>query len=130
MQIDKDLNSAQAELFLDVKEFITNEILKYVDDLREKYSENITSLFTKEFSGGFCYLRVKDSQVHIGWFCGAHIEDKFSLFLGNGKQIRGQKLYKLDAFEKKAISYYVKQSYFYLIEKAELQKLRKNKKEN
>ena len=128
MQIDKDLNSPQAQLYLDVKEFITNEILKYVADVREKYSENITSLFTKEFSGGFCYLRVKDSQVHIGWFCGAHIEDKFSLFLGQGKQIRGQKLYKFDTFEKEAISYYVKQSYFYLIEKNELQKLHKKQK--
>ena len=128
MQIDKDLNSPQAELFLDVRAFIGEEILKYVGDVKEKYSENITSLFTKEFSSGFCYLRVKDSQVHIGWFCGANIEDKFSLFLGNGKYIRGQKLYKLDALQKKAIAYYVEQSYFYLIEKAELQKLRKNKK--
>ncbi len=66
MQIDKDLNSQKAELFLDVREFITSEIELYSPEVKEKYSDNITSLFCKEFSSVFCYLRVKDDYVHIG----------------------------------------------------------------
>lgn len=32
-------------------------------------------LFLKE--GGFCYIRVKDDYIHLGWFRGRHIEDKY-----------------------------------------------------
>ena len=122
MQIDKDLNSDQAELFLDVREFITSEIEKYVEKVKEKYSENITSLFCKEFNSGFCYLRVKDGYVHIGWFNGSRITDKFGLLFGNGKQIRGQKVNLLDDGCKEAISYYVEQSYISLLEKEALKR--------
>ncbi|MEA2072557.1 MAG: hypothetical protein U9O86_03150 [Campylobacterota bacterium] len=125
MQFDKDLNSEQAELFLDVRAFITEEIEKYVQKVREKYSDNITSLFCREFSGGFCYLRVKDAAVHIGWFCGVKISDKHGLLFGNGKQIRGQKVRVLGKKEKEAIAYYVKESYLVLIEKEELKKARR-----
>ena len=120
MQIDKDLNSEQAELFLDVREFITSEIEKYVQKVKEKYSENITSLFCKEFNSGFCYLRVKDDHVHIGWFNGSKINDKLGFLFGNGKQIRGQIVKILDEECKQAISFYVEQSYICLVEKAAL----------
>ena len=125
MQFDKDLNSEKAELFLEVREYITNEIEIYIHKVIEKYSDNITSLFCKEFSGGFCYLRVKDNYVHIGWFKGAKIEDKFGLLFGNGKHIRSQKINVLDEVCKKAISYYVEQSYILLIEKDAIKSLRK-----
>ncbi len=125
MQFDKDLASDQSELFLSVRAYITDEIELYVDKVKEKYSDNITSLFCKEFSSGFCYIRVKDNYVHIGWFNGARIEDKFGLFFGNGKQIRGQKITLLDKNCKKAISYYVEQSYISLIEKEAIKELRK-----
>ena len=120
MQIDKDLNSDQAELFLDVREFITSEIEKYVQKVKEKYSENITSLFCKEFNSGFCYLRVKDDYVHIGWFNGSKINDKLGFLFGKGKHIRGQIVKSLDEECKKAISFYVEQSYICLVEKAAL----------
>jgi len=125
MQFDKDLNSQKAELFLEVRAYITDELQIYIHKVVEKYSENITSLFCKEFSSGFCYLRVKDDYIHIGWFNGAKIEDKFGLLFGNGKQIRGQKIKVLDDVCKTAISYYVEQSYILLIEKDALKSLRK-----
>ncbi len=117
MQIDKDLNSLSAELFLDVREFLTSEIEKYIEKVREKHSDNVTSLFCKEFNGGFCYIKVKDDYVHIGWFSGAKIRDSFGLLFGSGKQIRGQKVKVLDAESREAISFYVKESYLLLVEK-------------
>ena len=124
MQFDKDLNSEQAELFLEVREYLTLEIQKYVEKVQEKYSDNITSLFTKELSGGFCYIRTKESGVHIGWFRGVNIKDKYGFLVGNGKQIRGQIINKLDKSQKEAISYYVMQSYYVLVEKEELKKIK------
>ena len=125
MQIDKDLNSEYAELFLDVREFITQEIEKYSSKLLEKYSENITTLYTKEFSSAFCYIRVKENHVHIGWFNGAKIVDKLGLLLGNGKHIRGHKVYKLDTSSKDAISFYIQESYYRLVEKEAIKEMRK-----
>ena len=125
MQFDKDLNSQKAELFLEVRECLTSEIEKYVDKAIEKYSENITSIFAKELCGGFCYIRVKEDYVHIGWFRGAEINDKNGLLVGKGKQIRGHIIRSLDEAQKKAIAYYIMQTYYILVEKHELQKMRK-----
>lgn len=122
MQIDKDLNSEKAELFLEVKAFLINEMQKYVQGIWEKYSDNITSIFSKEFSGGFCYIRVKDNYVHIGWFNGTRIDDIYGYLFGNGKQIRGHKIEVLDKAQKEAIAYYTKQSYISLVEKQELKR--------
>jgi len=125
MQIDKDLNSEYAELFLDVRVFLTTEIEKYVSKLLEKYSDNITTLYTKEFSSAFCYIRVKDNHVHIGWFNGAKIVDTPGFLLGNGKHIRGHKIHKLDTISKEAIAYYTEQSYIRLVEKEAIKEMRK-----
>ena len=124
MQIDKDLNSEYAELFLNVRKHITLEIEKLSSKLLEKYSENITTLYTKEFSSAFCYIRVKENHVHIGWFNGAKIIDKLALLLGNGKHIRGHKVYKLDKKSKEAIAYYVQESYYRLVEKEAIKEMR------
>ena len=125
MQIDKDLNSEYAELFLDVRAFITEQIELYSPKLLEKYSENITTLYTKEFSSAYCYIRVKENYVHIGWFNGAKIVDTLGVLLGSGKHIRGHKIYKLDTNSKKAISYYTKQSFILLVEKEAIKEMRK-----
>ena len=122
MQFDKDLNSEQAELFLDVREFITQEIELYIDKVTEKYSDNITTLMSKELGRGFCYLRTKDDYVHIGWFCGSEIVDKFGFFVGNAKQIRGQKIKTLDKIHKESIAFYIKETYIILVEKFELRR--------
>ena len=124
MQFDKDLNSDNAELFLDVREFVTNEIQKYVQKVEEKYSQNITTLFCKEFSSAFCYLRTKDDYVHIGWFNGAKIVDTYGLLFGSGKHIRGHKVNKLAKVQKEAIEFYVEQSYIRLVEKEELKRMK------
>ena len=124
MQIDKDLNSEYAELFLDVREYLTSEIKKYVDKVEEKYSDNITSLFCKELSNGFCYIKVKENYVHIGWFNGAKIRDDFGLLAGTGKHIRGQKIRVLDEECMKAIKFYVEQSYILLVEKEAIKYMR------
>lgn len=122
MQFDKDLNSQKAELYLDVRAFLTDEIEIYVEKVLEKYSDNITTIFCKEFSSAFCYIKVKDDYVHIGWFNGSKIQDKYGLLFGNGKQIRGQRVYTLDEKHKKCIAFYVKQSYILLVEKDALKK--------
>ena len=125
MQIDKDLNSEHAELYMDVREFITSEIELYVEKVKEKYSDNITTLYGTGLCSAFCYLRVKDDFVWIGWFNGTRIVDKFRHFFGDGKQIRGQKVKFLDDGCKEAISYYVEQSYISLLEKDAIKKMRK-----
>ena len=121
MQIDKDLNSDYAELFLDVKEFLISELENYVEQITEKYSQNITTLYGKGFCSAFGYIKVKDDYIHIGWFLGRKINDKFGLLLGDGKHIRGQKIKLLDKISKEAISYYAEQSYILLVEKQALQ---------
>ena len=125
MQFDKDLNSSKAELFLDVREFITNEIRIYVEKVVEKYSENITTLHSKDFSSGFCYIKVKDDYVHIGWFNGSKINDKIGFLFGTGKHIRGHKIHVLNDESKRALSYYIKESYILLVEKEAIKSLRK-----
>ena len=120
MQFDRDLNSKNAKLFLQVRDFIMDCIGK---DVFEKQSENITSYFSKE--GGFCYLRTKNDYLHIGWFRGVFIEDRYSLLFGKGKTIRGHKVKKFDKLQKEAIKYYIDETLSFLIEHNELKKLKK-----
>ncbi len=116
---ETDSTGEHAELFLQVRDFIKVCI---GNDAKEKYSENITTLYSKE--GGFCYIRVRDDYVHLGWFRGRHIEDRYDLLFGNGKSIRGQKVYKLDKPTRDAIRYYVNETLMFLFEHNELMKLR------
>ncbi len=122
MQFDKDLNSENAELFLEVRECLTAELEKYIEKVIEKYSDNITSLFAKELCGGFCYIRTKENYIHIGWFRGVDIKDEYGFLTGNGKQIRGQRVKALGVKEKEAIAFYAKESYILLVEKDALKK--------
>ncbi len=122
MQFDKDMNSNQAELFLEVRDFIILQIEKQGLHVKEKFSENITSYFSEEYQSGFCYLITKDDYVHIGWFRGAKFYDKIDLLFGKGKTIRGQKVTVLDEIQKEAISFYIKQTEILLIENDEIQK--------
>ena len=117
---EKDSNGEYAELFLEVRAFIKKCIGQ---SAKEKYSANITSIQSTE--GGFCYIRVKDDYIHLGWFRGRHINDKYNLLFGNGKTKRGQKIYKLDSSSKEAIKYYVNETLIFLFEHNELMKLRK-----
>ena len=117
MQFDKDMNSPLAELFLDVRDYIIKNISKDKDDVKENFTNNLTSYYSKEFDSGFCYIRVKDNYVHIGWFKGALIEDIPNLFFGKGKVLRGQKIKEFGKIEKKAIKYYIGQTKNLLIEK-------------
>ncbi|WP_072680288.1 hypothetical protein [Arcobacter sp. LA11] len=122
MQFDKDLNSEHAELFLEVRGLIKKSIGK---EVKEKYSKNITSFFTKE--GGFCYIKTYQDYIHIGWFRGISLDDKYNLLFGNGKTIRGQRVRKLDSTTKKAIKYYIEQTLYFLIEYNELMKIKRIK---
>ena len=124
MRFDVDMNSDIAELFLDVRAFLVKEIEIYCEKAREKYSQNITSYFCKEFSGGFCYLRTKDDYVHIGWFLGASIKDDYGFLYGKGKTIRGHIIKSFDEIHKKAIKSFVEQTYVLLMQKDELKKLK------
>lgn len=120
MRFDIDMNSKQAELFLDVRKLVMDEL---GDEVQEKYSENITTYKTKE--GGYCYLRTKDDYVHIGWFRGAFIDDKYGFLSGNGKTIRAHKIKNLSQENIESIKYYIKQTHLYLLEHNELMKMKK-----
>ncbi len=115
-----DSTGEYAELFLQVRDYVK---ICIGNDAKEKYSENITTLYSKE--GGFCYIRVKDDYVHLGWFRGCHIQDKYNLLFGKGKSIRGQRIYKLDKVARNAIKYYVNETLMFLFEHNELMKLRR-----
>lgn len=117
---EKDSRGEYAELFLKTRDFIKVCI---GNDVKEKYRENITTLYSKD--GGFCYIRVKDDYIHLGWFRGKYINDKYNLLFGDGKTIRGQKVYKLDKFTKEAIKYYTQETLIFLFEHNELMRLKK-----
>lgn len=117
---EKDSNSPLAELFLQVRDYVK---ICIGNGVKEKYSENITSYFSKE--GGFCYIKAYDDYVHIGWFRGRFLDDKFDKLFGKGKTIRGQKVVKLDKKTREAIKSYVNQTLIFLIEHNELMKLKK-----
>jgi len=124
VQFDKDMSSELAELFLDVREFIIKEIEKSDTKVIEKYTEHITSFYTKEYDNGFCYIKTKENHVHIGWFKGAMIEDTHNLLIGHGKIMRGQKIKKFGKNQKDAIKFYIKQTQVILIEHQEKKKLK------
>jgi hypothetical protein len=119
---ERDSTGEYAELFLQVRDYIK---ICIGNDAKEKYSENITTLYSKE--GGFCYIRVKDDYIYLGWFRGRYIDDKYDLLFGKGKTLRGQKVYKLDKQTRDAIKYYVNETLMFLFEHNELMKLRKQK---
>jgi len=119
---EKDSNSPIAELFLQVRDFVKICIGNRV---KEKYRENITSYFSTE--GGFCYLKAYDEYIHIGWFRGVNIDDKYNQLFGSAKTIRAHKVYSLDKITRDTIRYYVEQTLIFLIEHNELTKMRKKK---
>ena len=129
MQFDKDMNSNQAELFLEIQDFVITQIENYTLKARAKYSPNITSYFSTEFDSGFCYIRTKDDYVHIGWFRGSKIQDDANFLFGNGKMIRGQKIKILDKNQKDAIESYVEQTYILLVENQEKKILKCKRKQ-
>ncbi|WP_419770574.1 MAG: hypothetical protein ACNI3C_01930 [Candidatus Marinarcus sp.] len=118
---EKDCNSEYAELFLQVRDYIKISI---GNDAKERHSENITTLYSKE--GGFCYIRIKENYIHLGWFRGRHINDKYGLLFGKGKTLRAQKVYELDKTTRDSIRYYVQETLMFLFEHNELMKLKKN----
>lgn len=120
---EKDSNSEYAELFLVVRDYVK---ICIGNDAKEKYSENITTIYSKE--GGFCYIRVKDDYIHLGWFRGRHIDDKYKLLFGKGKTIRGQKVYKLDKSTRESIRYYTNETLMFLFEHNELIKMKCKKR--
>lgn len=125
MQFDKDAMSKQSTLFFKVRALVMKEI---GDEVYEKLSDNITTYYSKEDclkNQGFCYIRTKDDYVHIGWFRGVFIDDKFDLLFGSGKRIRGHKITQFDSIQKKAIKYYINETKAYIIEHNELKKLKK-----
>ncbi len=123
MQFDKDLNSEHAELFLETRDFIKNCI---GEDAKDRYKENLTALHSSE--GSFCYIKTHSYGVHLGWFNGVRIDDKYGFLFGDGKILRGQIIKKLDKKTKIAIEYYVNETLIYLIEHNELLKMRRSKK--
>jgi len=119
MQFDKDISSQHSKLFLKVRNFM----LENIDDVEEQYRENMTSYKTK--LGMYCYLKVKDDYVHIGWGRGARLEDKCNILLGDGSIVRGQKIYSFDKQIKKILKDFINQTTIILIEHDEMKKLRK-----
>lgn len=117
---ETDSTGEYAELFLQVRDYIK---ICIGNGVKEKHSENTTTFSSKE--GGICYIKVKDNYIHIGWLRGRHIEDKYDLLFGNGKTIRGYKVYQLDKETREAIRYYVSETLIYLFEHNELKRFAK-----
>ena len=117
---DKDINSPKAELFLEVEKFVMKQI---GNEVKKKFSENITSYITKD--GMYCYLKLKVDYVHIGWGRGTKINDKYGLLIGDGKIVRGQKVYKLDKTIKEAIAYYIEDTRGILFEAQALKEMKR-----
>ena len=108
---EKDSTGEHADLFLKVRDYIKTCI---GNDVKEKHSANITTLRSPE--GGFCYIRVKDDHIHIGWFRGRHLNDPYNLLFGKAKTIRGQTVRKLDKPTREAIRHYVHETLLFLFE--------------
>ena len=125
MQFDIDMNSEQSELFMEIRAFIISEIEKNDTKAIEKFSQNITSFYCKEYKTGFCYIRTKDNYVHLGWFQGINLIDKEKQLFGNGKIIRGQKIKTFSKTKKDAIVSYINQTFILMMEHEEMQKMRK-----
>lgn len=120
---ERDSTGEHAELFLKVRDYIKVCI---GNDAREKHSANITTLFSRE--GGFCYIRVKEDYIHIGWLRGRHLPDPYNLLFGKAKTIRGQKVHKLDKPTRDVIKHYVHETLMYLFEHNALQELKKKRR--
>lgn len=119
MQFDKDMNSDQAELFLEVRAFVMKCIDKDESKVIEKFTDKLTSYYSKEYENGFCYIKTMKNHVRIGWFKGASIKDIYNLLTGDGKILRGQTIKVFDDVQKKAISYYIEETKIFLIESQE-----------
>jgi len=121
MQFDRDINSSKSELFLEVREFM----LENIDEVYEDSKEHITSY--KTTLGMYCYLKVKNNYLHIGWGRGAKLEDSYGVLIGGGSIVKGQKVEKLDSKTKKILKDFINQTTIILIEHSELNRLRKSK---
>lgn len=80
MQIDKDLNSEYAELYLDIKEHLTSEIEKYVEKVKEKYSDNITTIYKD--------LKIQNTTNLIEGGVFSHIKSMVSLYRRLSKSMK------------------------------------------
>ena len=116
MQFDRDLNSTLAELFLEVRAYIIQNISSERESVIEKYTKHVTSFYSTEFKNGFCYIKVKGEYLYIGWFKGAFIQDKPNVLFGSGKVLRRQKIKHFGAIEKDAVTYYIQQTRVLLFE--------------
>lgn len=116
---EKDINSEKKELFLEVREFLLEHIL----DVKEDCKENITSYKTK--LGMYCYIKVKNDYIHIGWGRGAKLGDPYNVLFGNGSVVRGQKVLNLDKKTKSILKDFIDQTTIILIENNELKSIRK-----
>lgn len=119
MQFDKDINSKKAELFLSVREFL----LENIPDVKEDCKEHITSY--KINLGMYCYIKVKNDYVHIGWGRGARLDDKYGVLIGDGSIVRGQIVKSLNKTTKGIIKDFIGQTTILLIENDEMKRMRK-----
>lgn len=120
MQFNKDINSTKGELFLKVREFM----LENIDEVYEDCKDHITSY--KTTLGMYCYLKVKNDYLHIGWGRGAKFDDSYGVLFGNSSVIKGQKIQRFDTTTKKILKDFINQTTIILIEHQELKKLRKS----
>jgi len=117
---EQDSNSPLAELFLKTRDYVKICIGNSVKEVKREY---ITSY--KIPLGMYCYLKVKDNYLHIGWGRGTSIDDKYKVLFGKGSIVLGQKVVKLDKTTRKIIKDYIDQTTIILIEHNEIKKMRK-----
>lgn len=124
MQIDVDLAGEYSELFLYVR-----ELLMSYDEMQEVPKANITSFFCE--GSGICYLRtIPLKGLIIGMFKGASLEDRYTLFSGDGKTIRHLYMKKKSDINKSVLKEYFQNAIIYNIEKKEKEQMVKLYKKN
>ncbi len=98
-QFDKDLQSDNRELFLQIREYILS-----FEGVREVKKQRITTFLNS--LGGICHLRTMPHGVDIGFLKGAKMTDQRGRLAGSGKAIR---VLSLSSFEPETIRDYLRQ---------------------
>jgi hypothetical protein len=100
MQFDIDTQSAHADLFMTIRQFLLENF-----GLIEIKKDRITTYSDK--NGGVCHMRTMKYGVDIGFLKGVHMKDDLARLSGTGKLMRVLAIRKLDRQE---LTYYLNQA--------------------
>jgi hypothetical protein len=100
MQFDVDTQSAHADLFMAVRQFLLENY-----GLNEIKKDRITTYADK--NGGICHMRTMKYGVDVGFLKGVHMKDDLAQLSGTGKLMR---VFAIKEFDKQKLKYYLDQA--------------------